>query len=119
MKPAMIITTIAACLMMVPVLAAEMPKEATTLGCVACHSIDKKGVGPSWQEVADRYTGKGVKKFTYEGKTYPLIEGLVMKASKGGSGNWGQMPMPPNDPAGMHKAEITKLIEFEQSLAKK
>jgi len=99
--------------------AVEMPPLAHKYNCVACHAIDHKVVGPAWQDVADRYTGQGVKTFTYNGKTYPLIEGLVMKVSKGGSGDWGTMPMPANDPSGAHKADITKLVEFEQSLAKK
>jgi cytochrome c551/c552 len=42
-----------------------------------------------------------------------------MKVSKGGSGDWGPVPMPANDPQGLHKAEITELVKFEQRLAKK
>lgn len=96
----------------------EMPPLAHKLSCTACHDIDKKKVGPAWRDVAQRYTGSGVTTYTYEGKEYPLIEGLVMKVSHGGSGNWGTMPMPANDPTGAHKAEITELVKFEQSLAK-
>jgi cytochrome c551/c552 len=48
-----------------------------------------------------------------------LIEGLVLKVSKGGSGNWGSVAMTPNDPKGLHQAEITQLVQFEQGLAKK
>lgn len=100
-------------------MAVDMPLLAKKLGCIACHTIDKKVVGPAWKDVADKYTKHGVKKFKYKGKEYPLIEGLVMKVSKGGSGNWGPVPMPANDPKGLHKAEITRLIEFEQGLAKR
>jgi cytochrome c len=99
-------------------MAVDMPPLAKQLNCVACHAIDHKVVGPAWKDVAERYSGKGVKKYTYNGKEYPLIEGLVMKVSKGGSGNWGSMPMPANDPSGSKKKEITELVEFEQSLAK-
>jgi cytochrome c len=99
------------------VMAEEMPALAKKLNCTACHAIDKKIVGPSWKDVANKY--KGVTKYTYKDKEYPLIEGLVMKVSKGGSGNWGAMPMPANDPTGAKQAEITELIKFEQSLAAK
>ncbi len=99
--------------------AVDMPPLATKLNCTTCHAIDHKVVGPAWKDVAEKYTGKGVKTYTYNGKEYPLIEGLVMKVSKGGAGNWGSMPMPANDPSGAHKAEITELVKFEQSLAKK
>jgi cytochrome c len=97
----------------------EMPALAKELNCVACHAIDKKVVGPAWRDVANRYTGQGVTKYTYEGKEYPLIEGLVLKVSKGGKGNWGTMPMPANDPTGVKKDKITELVKFEQSLANK
>jgi cytochrome c len=100
-------------------MAVEMPPLAHKLNCTTCHAIDHKVVGPAWKDVADRYTGHGVTTFNYNGKDYPLIEGLVMKVSRGGSGHWGTMPMPANDPSGAHKKEITELVEFEQSLAKK
>lgn len=97
----------------------DMPPLAKELKCVTCHAIDKKMVGPSWQDVAKKYSGKGVKKFTYNGKSYPLIEGLVMKVSKGGAGNWGTVAMPANDPTGVNKAKITELVKFGLDLAKK
>jgi len=101
------------------VMATEMPPLAHQLHCTACHAIDHKLVGPAWRDVAKRYTGSGITTYTYNGKEYPLIEGLVMKVSEGGSGNWGTMPMPANDPTGALKAEITELVKFEQSLATK
>lgn len=97
--------------------APEMPAEAKKLGCTACHAIDHKIVGPPWKDVAEKYSGHGIKTYTFKGKEYPLIEGLVMKVSQGGSGNWGNVPMPPNDPKGKHKDEITELVRFEQGLA--
>ena len=100
-------------------LAQEMPALAKKLGCNACHAIDKKIVGPAWKDVAEKYTGSGVKTFKFQDKEYPLIEGLVMKVSQGGSGNWGTVPMPPNDAKGTHKDDITELVKFEQSLAGK
>lgn len=100
-------------------MAVEMPQLAKELNCVACHAIDHKVVGPAWRDVANKYAGKGVTTYTYRGKEYPLIEGLVMKVSRGGSGNWGSMPMPPNDLSGARKDKITELVKFEQSLADK
>jgi cytochrome c551/c552 len=97
----------------------EMPAAAKKLGCNACHAIDKKIIGPAWKDVAEKYTGQGVKTFTFNGKEYPLVDGLVTKVSQGGTGNWGTVPMPPQDPKGAKTAEITELIKFEQSLAAK
>lgn len=65
---------------------AELAKKSN---CLACHMIDKKLVGPSYQEVAKRYAGDK----TAEAK-------LFDKVKKGGSGAWKDqgitIPMPPN-----------------------
>jgi cytochrome c len=53
--------------------------------CMSCHGVDKKIVGPSFQEVAKKYAGdKGAQAM------------LVAKVKSGGKGVWGQIPMPPN-----------------------
>ncbi|MFP5391823.1 MAG: c-type cytochrome [Gammaproteobacteria bacterium] len=58
---------------------------AKSKNCLACHSIDKKVVGPAFKDVAAKYQGqKGA-----ETK-------LVTSITKGTSGNWGPMAMPPN-----------------------
>lgn len=58
---------------------------ATKSGCLACHAVDKKLVGPAYQDVAKKYAGDK----TAEAK-------LADKVKKGGSGVWGAIPMPPN-----------------------
>ncbi len=97
-------------------LAADMPLLAKKSNCSACHSIDEKKVGPSWMDVSMRY--KNATSYTHNGKEYPLQEGLIMKVSKGGSGNWGSMPMPANAPA-VKDDEIKALVIFILGLAKK
>ena len=52
--------------------------------CLACHAVDKKIVGPAYQDVAKKYAGQAD------------AEATVMKNIKaGGSGKWGPIPMPP------------------------
>jgi cytochrome c len=53
--------------------------------CLACHAVDKKLVGPAYQEVAKKYAGDK----TAEAK-------LTEKIQKGGAGVWGPVPMPAN-----------------------
>ena len=53
--------------------------------CLACHAVDKKVVGPAYKDVAAKYKGDK----TAEAK-------LIEKVQKGGTGVWGQIPMPPN-----------------------
>ena len=50
-------------------------------GCVACHAMDKKLVGPSFADVAKKHAGKA--------------EYLATKVKSGGQGVWGAIPMPP------------------------
>jgi cytochrome c len=52
-------------------------------GCVGCHSVDKKIIGPSFRDVAKRYTGD---------RQAP--QSLLAKLKAGGSGRWGEIPMP-------------------------
>jgi len=56
---------------------------AKAKGCLACHAVDKKVVGPSYKDVAKKYTAKDEAM-------------LVEKVIKGGKGVWGPVPMPPN-----------------------
>ncbi|MFT3857638.1 MAG: c-type cytochrome [Aquabacterium sp.] len=53
-------------------------------GCLACHAVDKKMVGPAYKDVAAKYKGQK-----------DAIDKLVTKVMKGGSGVWGAIPMPP------------------------
>lgn len=104
-----IVSMIAAAGLMVAgsAMATDMPDIAKKNGCTACHAIDKKVVGPAWQDVANKY--KGDKEA--EAK-------LIVKVSKGGSGNWGTVPMIANDPDGKKQPVIKELVEFVLGLAK-
>ena len=77
-------------------------------GCLACHSVEKKVVGPSWKDVAAKYKGDANAKAT-----------LIEKIKKGGKGNWtdvtGGAPMPPYSPR-VKDEDIAKLVDFVMSL---
>ena len=88
-------------------MAADMPALGKKLNCTACHKVDKKLVGPAFQDVANKYKGDAT-----------AFDKLVVKVSKGGSGAWGTMPMPANDAAGTKQAEIKELVTFILGLAK-
>ncbi|MGA7594540.1 MAG: c-type cytochrome [Gallionella sp.] len=96
------------------VLAYTMPEEVKQLPCLSCHAVDHKVIGPAWRDVGKKY--KGAKTFEYNGKQYPVFEGLVKKVSYGGSGHWGAFPMPANDPTGIKKDKIEKMVKFVLSL---
>lgn len=65
-------------------------------GCLACHTVDKKSVGPSYKEIAGKYKGQNV------------AAKLEEKVKKGGQGVFGQIPMPPN--ATVPDADVKKLV---------
>lgn len=52
-------------------------------GCMACHAIDQKVVGPGFAEVAARYKGK------------ESVAAVAAHIRQGGAGKWGPVPMPP------------------------
>lgn len=54
-------------------------------GCVGCHNIDSKLIGPSYKDVANKYAGQA-----------DAVEHLVHSIRKGSQGVWGNMPMSPN-----------------------
>lgn len=73
--------------LMVAMQASASQELAQKNGCLACHGVDKKILGPSYKDVAAKYKGNK----EAEAK-------LIDKVKKGGSGVWGPMPMPANSP---------------------
>ena len=90
----------------IPALAADQATAmdlAKRSGCLACHAVDKKLVGPAWNEVGKKYAGNRAAK-----------EQLIAKVKNGTKGTWGAVPMPPN--AGVADADVRTLVEFIVSL---
>lgn len=73
--------------------------------CMACHTTDKKVVGPSYQDVAAKYAGQK-----------DAVATLSQKIIKGGAGVWGPVPMPAN--ASVSDAEARQLVTWILSLKK-
>ena len=74
---------------------------AKSKNCMACHSVEKKIVGPSYKDVAKKYTAKDEAM-------------LVEKVLKGGKGSWGEVPMPPN--AAVKPEDAQKIVKWILSL---
>lgn len=87
MKKALIAVTVAASALLAQnAMAADPAQLAQQKGCLACHSVDKKIVGPAYKDVAKKYAGQA-----------GAADKLAAKIQKGGSGSWGTVPMPPNN----------------------
>jgi cytochrome c len=74
-------------------------------GCTACHAVDKKVIGPAYNDVAAKYKGDA-------GAAAKLAE----KVKKGGSGVWGPIPMPPN--TAVKDEDIKKMVAYILALKK-
>lgn len=77
-------------------------------GCLACHAVDKKVVGPAWKDVSAKYKGDAAAR-----------DALIKTVKAGGKGNWtevtGGVPMPPYSPR-VADADIEALVDFVLSL---
>ena len=77
--------------------------QATSKGCMACHSVDKKIVGPGYKEIAAKYAGQA-----------DAAAKLATKIMKGSTGAWGPVPMPANPQ--VKEDEAKQLAEWILSL---
>ena len=78
---------------------------ATKNGCMACHGVNSKIVGPGYNEVLARYKDQA-----------DAEDRLVAKVKAGGQGVWGSIPMPPN--GHMKDEDIKSLVKWILSGAK-
>ncbi|MES2276471.1 MAG: c-type cytochrome [Bacteroidota bacterium] len=76
------------------------PKGAALMAaadCNTCHKPDMKVVGPSFKDIAGKYTEADVDK-------------LADKVIKGGGGVWGEVPMTPH--ASISKDDAKEMIKY-------
>ncbi|ADE10750.1 c-type cytochrome [Sideroxydans lithotrophicus] len=69
-------------------------------GCFACHTMDKKLVGPALKDIAAKYKGQP-----------GIVDKLAKKVRTGGAGNWGTIPMAPA-PATVSDADLKAAITY-------
>ena len=72
----------------------------TKSGCMACHTKDKKLVGPALKDVAAKYKGQDV------------IVKLMAKVRAGGSGVYGPIPMAPNPTEKINDADLKAAVQW-------
>lgn len=110
----------------------DMLKMADKYHCTACHSIDKKVIGPSWMDISRAYNGNGATSYGVNVsdilRSKTPEEWLTLKISHGGMGAWGNMLMPAIEYKGQSNTkqddvkkhdDIMELVKFILGLAKK
>jgi len=73
--------------------------ESKKYDCHTCHKVDVKVVGPAYKDVAAKYKGQA-----------GIEDTLVAKVKKGGSGNWGAVPMLPHP--NVPDADLHSLVQW-------
>ncbi len=73
--------------------------------CQTCHKEQEKLVGPAFVDVAKKYTASDA-----------VVDTLANKIIKGGSGNWGTVPMAPHAAISMDDAR--SMVKYILSLKK-
>ena len=76
---------------------------AKASGCFACHATDKKLIGPSYKDVADKYRGNKAAEAD-----------LAKKVKAGSKGVWGDIPMTAN--AHVKDEDIKTVVQWILSL---
>ncbi|HEX7908439.1 MAG TPA: c-type cytochrome [Paraburkholderia sp.] len=72
---------------------------ANANACMGCHAVDRKLVGPSFQQIAAKYKGDA-----------QAPAKLSRKVKDGGSGVWGVIPMPAHQ--SMSDADIRTVVDW-------
>lgn len=105
MISSMLRTAAVAAVLAAPMLAQANLALAQKNACMACHAVDKKLVGPAYQDVAKKYAGQK--------DAQAKVEESIRK---GGSGKWGPVPMPAQ--AQLSDADVKTLAAWVLSGAK-
>jgi cytochrome c len=67
--------------------------------CLTCHKVDEAATGPAYRDVANKYPN-----------TDATVETLADKVIKGGSGNWGSVPMTAHD--ALSKDDAKAMVKY-------
>ena len=76
---------------------------AQSKNCMACHSVDKKVVGPAFKDIGAKFAGQP-----------GAANVLAQKIIKGSAGVWGPVPMPANTQ--VSEADAKKLADWVLTL---
>jgi cytochrome c len=84
------------CLIPASAIADELDGEAllNEKRCVACHDVSRNLLGPPYTAIAARHAAR----------KETMIEVLAQKIIAGGAGNWGVVPMVPNEHVSLEEA---------------
>jgi cytochrome c len=68
--------------------------------CTTCHKVNEASTGPAYAEVAARY----------QNAADTTIQRVIQHVIKGGSGQWGQVPMTPHPT--LSEEDVAKMMKY-------
>jgi cytochrome c len=71
-------------------------------GCLSCHSVTEKIVGPAFKDVAAKYANDA-----------DAVSSLTQSVKNGSRGKWGRVPMPPH--SSISTEDLTTLATWVMS----
>lgn len=72
----------------------DLANLVVTKRCNACHELNEPSLGPPWQAIAARHSAR----------KDLMVDVLASKIVHGGGGNWGNVPMVPNQRVSLAEA---------------
>ena len=72
--------------------------------CSSCHAVDRTVVGPAYDQIAKKYAGQPSE----------VVDRLARRIRDGGSGNWGDIAMPPH--SDLTDARLREIVQWILSL---
>ena len=83
MKYRLLLTSFAVVASVSNVYAEDVKELVQASGCLSCHSVDEKIVGPAFKDVVAKYS-----------RDPDAIANITQSIKNGSRGKWGRMPMP-------------------------
>jgi cytochrome c len=87
---------------------------ARIANCMACHKVEARVVGPSYNDVARKYRAQISAAADQAAEEAQLKTYLYGKVKNGGVGVWGKIPMPAN--AHVKELDVHRIVDWIMSL---
>jgi cytochrome c len=100
-SPPALAMAVAVATLLAPAPASASAALSQKAGCSVCHQLDKKGLGPSYQQIAARYRG--------DANAAAL---MAQRVRQGSSGVWGKVPMQPVPTGKISDADLKSLVDW-------
>lgn len=100
-SPPTVVLAVAVAALLAPAPASASAALSQKAGCSVCHQLDKKGLGPSYQQIAARYRGDA-----------RAAARMAERVRQGSKDIWGKVPMQPVPAAKISDADLESVVDW-------